>query len=124
MLQVLTARGADRSQRTYQPPIAAVLLGAAAATATGARATAVVAQRAGSPPLMGHMAEPGMLEAGVALQHLDGAGGARVTASCKAYAAERKPAAGLMTVSADQPAFVRRFSRARRCAARLLAASS
>ncbi len=118
--QVLTARGADESQPTNQPLVAAVLLGTAAVTETGARATAVVAQRAGSPLLLGHMAEPGVLEAGVTLQHLDGAGGVRVTASCEAYAAERKPAIGLMTVSANLPAFARRFSRARRCAEKLL----
>jgi len=115
--QVLTARGEDDSQRTSQPNVAGILLGTAVATEFGPRATATVAQRAGSPLSLGHMAEPGVLEAGVALQHLDGAGGVRVTASCEAYAAERKPAAGLMTVSANLPAFARRFSRARRCAA-------
>ena len=115
--QVLTARGADESQRSSQLPVAGILLGTAAATEIGARATATVAQRTGSTLLLGHMAEPGVLEAGIALQHLDGAGGVRVAASCEAYAAERKPAASLMTVSANLPTFARRFSRARRCAA-------
>ena len=124
MLQVPTARGVDASQRTNKCPVAGVLLGIAAAMQTDARATAIVAQQAGSPLLLGHMAEPGVLEAGIALQHLDGAGGVRVTASCEAYAAERTPAAGLMAVSANLPAFARRFSRARRCAAKLLVTSS
>ncbi len=62
----------------------------------------------------GFTVEPGVLEAGVALQHLDSAVGARVTASCEAFAAERKPAAGLLLISASLPGFARKFSRARR----------
>ena len=117
-MQVLTARSRVASQHTDQPPIAAALVGSAFTVEAGARATATVALRAGSALSSGHMAEPGVLEAGTALQQLDGGAGVRITASCKAFAAERKPAAGLMLVSADLPAFARRFSKARRYAGR------
>ena len=90
------------------------LLDGAKAAADSARATAKVAQQAGSALASGFTVEPGILEAGVALQHLDGAAGTRVTASCEAFAAERKPAAGLLLISAGLPGFARKFSKARR----------
>ena len=115
LTQVLTARGTNATQSMRQAPIATALVRAAGTRQTGARATATVAQRAGSVLTSSHTAEPGALEAGLALQHLDGTAGVHNTASCEAFAVERKPAAGLMTVSANLPGFARKFSRARRC---------